>query len=225
MRVSMALAMLILLTAIAANFAIPMILVGNEQDGCTFGDVSNARYLNYLRLAKAQLKLKPSLLLDGDGFSHRLDEIFSDLSRDEDTVYAKLAIMHATLRAAGAQYRNTNKNRAQSAYSNPFIDATKDLETVSFNYVLDVNGLGTFSPIQRKAWVIGSLAGPLYKAPPGPLYPDRIGALSFIVHPPDIEKWPADYDVPEAGVCPPVPSSNLADRFSSPSKTGAAHAH
>jgi hypothetical protein len=143
-----------------------------EQDNCSFGPVSNAEYRAHLARAKALLPLPtPSLLLDDKAFALKLDDLFDNLSRGETNVYARLAIMHATLRAVGAEYRNTDGTNLD-----PYVTAAS---TISFNYALDVNRLWMLMPWPRDAWIIGSLAGPRYKDPPGPLYPKRTGGIRF----------------------------------------------
>jgi hypothetical protein len=214
-----AIALCIFLVAFAANFAIPAFDTHSEQDNCTFGEVSNADYRGYLLRARAQFILTPSLYLAGDAFARQLEKVFTNLSRGKVRIYEKLAIVHAMLRAVGAEYRNADANRPGRSLSDPFAEAMSVSETVSFNYALDVNRLWIFSPWQREAWVVVSLAGPRYRQPPGPFYPKEIGALGFIVHPPDPKMWPAEYEIHRDGACPPIPPVDLADKFSTHRQT------
>jgi len=145
-----------------------------------------------------------------------MERLFEELSERQPSIFARLAVMHAVLRATGAEYRNTNGNNADRGRSDPFAQAVSDGETISFNYILDINKLWVFSPALREAWIVASLAGPRYTRPPGPLYPREVGGLGFIVHPPDPKGWPFGYQVRQDGSCPPIPASDLADRYSHP---------
>jgi hypothetical protein len=199
--------------AVIANYA-PLLNRHAEQDNCTFGPVSNADYRAYLARAKALLPPPtPSLLLDRT-LALRLDDLFDSLSGGETNVYSRLAIMHATLRAVGAEYRNTNGNDITRGTSDPYIRAASTSPTVSFNYALDVNRLWMFMPWPRDAWIIGSLAGPRYGSPPGPLYPKSTGGIRFIVWGPNIFERSFASAIRSEGQCPPIPTSDLAESFS-----------
>jgi hypothetical protein len=124
-------------------------------------------------------------------------------------------MMHATLRAFGAEYRNTNGFDPDDwGRSDPFLKATNRSTLVSNHYQLDVNRLHYFLPWPREAWISGEIAGPRYDKPPGPLYPKKRGGLAFIV------SWPSWIDpnpnVKSIGSCPPVPGNDLAGGFPSP---------
>ncbi len=203
---------LIVAAAAIANYA-PLLNKHAEQDSCVFGPVSNAEYRTHLARAKSQLPLPtPSLLLDDHAFAMQLRGLFEKLSHGETSVYSRVAIMHATLRAVGAEYRNTNG----TFYSgdDPYALAASASPTVSFNYTLDVNRLWMFRPWPRDAWIIGSLAGPRYGRPPGPLYPKGVGGVGFIVWGPSLlERSPGSATRME-GQCPPVPTAGLAESFS-----------
>jgi hypothetical protein len=203
----------IALAAVIANFLAPFFDAHSEQDNCTFGPISNADYSAYVASAKAHLVVRPSFYLDERGFAAKLNDLFERLSREEDSIYARLAIMHAILRAAGAEYRNTNGNHPDRGRSDPFLLATTGAPTVSFNYLLDVNRIWIFSPWPREAWVVGVLAGPLYAQRPGPMYPKGIGGMSFVVNAPDLKMWPHGYEQRPNGSCPPVPDADSARRF------------
>jgi hypothetical protein len=201
------------LAAIVAN-VVPLLDTHPEQDDCTFGPVSNADYREYLASAKAQLAVTPAFYLDGRAAASEFGARLDKLSRGETDIYARLAIMHAVLRAAGAEYRNTNGNQPDRGRSDPFLFATTGAPTISFNYLLDVNRTWIFSPLLREAWVIGVLAGPLYTKPPGPSYPKKTGGISFIVHAPDFKTWPAGFDVKRNDSCPPIPTADVVPNFS-----------
>jgi hypothetical protein len=152
--------LIVIVAAVIANYA-PLLNRHAEQDNCTFGPVSNADYRAHLARAKALLPIPtPSLLLDDNAFALKLDDLFDSLSRGETNVYSRLAIMHATLRAVGAEYRNTNGNDITGGPPDPYVKAMRSSPSVSFNYALDVNRLWMFMPWPRDAWIIGSLAGP-----------------------------------------------------------------
>jgi hypothetical protein len=198
------------------NYA-PLLNQHAEQDSCVFGPVSNAEYRTYLARAKSELPLTPSLFLDDRAFAVRLRGLFEKLSHGETSVYSRVAIMHATLRAVGAEYRNTNGNKASTyAVEDPYALATTTSPTVAFNYSLDVNRLWMFMPWPRDAWVIGALAGPRYGRPPGPLYPKNIGGVGFIVWGPILRLLSSKgSEELMDGPCPPVPTRTLAEGFAS----------
>jgi hypothetical protein len=204
----------IVFAGIIANFAAPLFDSHSEQDNCTFGPVSNADYRKYLANARAQLAVSPSFHLDDNVFASKLSNLFNELSRNEAGIYARLAIMHATLRAAGAEYRNTNGNYPDRGRSEPFLLATTGAPAVTFNYLLDINRLWIFSPWPREAWVIGYLAGPLYARQSGPMFPRNTGGISFVVNGPDLEMRPLGYRESRTGSCPPVPTADVAHIFS-----------
>jgi len=200
--------------AIAANYA-PLFNTHTEQDDCVFGPVSNEQYRQYLSTAKARLNTAaPSFYSDKRPLALKLDDLFENLSGSETNAYSRLAIMHATLRAIGAEYRNTNGNDVDGGQSDPYIKAATTSTTISFNYLLDVNRIRTFLPWPRDAWIVGSLAGPRYKVPPGPLYPKKAGGLAFIVNGPSLIDNPLGIVVRRDTSCPLVPSADLADSYS-----------
>jgi hypothetical protein len=206
--------LIVIVAAVIANYA-PLLNRHAEQDNCTFGPVSNADYRAHLARAKALLPIPtPSLLLDDNAFALKLDDLFDSLSRGETNVYSRLAIMHATLRAVGAEYRNTNGNDITGGPPDPYVKAMRSSPSVSFNYALDVNRLWMFMPWPRDAWIIGSLASPAYRERPGPLYPKGTGGIRFIVWGPNIMENPIIGPFRSEGSCPPVPASDLAERFS-----------
>jgi hypothetical protein len=206
--------LIVIVAAVIANYA-PLLDGHAEQDKCTFGPVSNADYRAYLARAKSLLPFPtPSLMLDDKAFALRLDDLFDDLSGGETNIYLRLAIMHATLRAVGAEYRNTNGNDVDRGKSDAYVKAASTSATVSFNYALDVNRLWMFMPWPRNAWIIGSLAGPRYGRQAGPLYPKSTGGIRFIVWGPNILERSFDDAIRPEGHCPPVPAPALADSFS-----------
>ncbi|WP_369721132.1 hypothetical protein AB8Z38_29295 [Bradyrhizobium sp. LLZ17] len=210
MKRKQTIALIVVISAIIANYA-PLLDRHAEQDNCTFGPVSNADYRAYLGRAKSLL---PFPMLDDKALALRLDRLFDDLSTGEANIYSRLAIMHATLRAIGAEYRNTGGTDVDRGKSDPYVKAASTSLTVSFNYALDVNRLWMFMPWPRNAWIIGSLAGPRYDRQLGPLYPKRPGGIRFIVWGPNIFERSLDDAIRSEGHCPPVPPAALADSFS-----------
>jgi hypothetical protein len=206
-------ALAIIGTAIAANYA-PLLETHAEQDDCIFGPVSNERYRQYLATVKAQLEAAPSFYSDRRPLALRLDSLFEQVSGNETDVYSRIAIMHATLRAVGAEHRNTNGTVSDRRGSDPYLEVLNRNATVSFNYALDVNRLWTFLPWPRDAWVIGVLAGPRYEDPPGPLYPKKSGGLTFIVNGPNPIDTPLGIEISRDSSCPSVPGDATAREFS-----------
>jgi hypothetical protein len=201
----------VVVAVIVANY-LPLLNTHSEQDSCAFGPVSNEQYREYLARAKARLTF--SFYSDRRDLAFKLSDLFEDLSGTETAIYSRLAIMHAMLRALGAEYRNTNGNDVSDGPSDPYVKAVTNSSTVSFNYVLDVNRLWMFWPWPREAWILGILAGPLYREPLGPPYPKKRGGLAFIAHGPNLIDNPIDSLLKPNGFCPRVPNPDLADSFS-----------
>ena len=203
----------LIVTAVIANYA-PLLNTHSEQDACVFGPVSNADYRAYLARAKEQSAIAmPALYqMDDSAVGLKLNNLFETLSRDKSDVYSRIAIMHATLRSVGAEYRNTNGNEIDQGRSDPFL--VSRTVPISFQYLLDVNRVWVFAPWPwpRDAWVIGSLAGPRYQRPSGPLYPEKTGGISFIFHGPTLER-PLGFDIRRDDTCPPIPGLAVADDF------------
>jgi hypothetical protein len=95
--------LIVIVAAVIANYA-PLLNRHAAQDDCTFDPVSNGDYRAYLARSKALLPVQiPSLLLNNNAFGLKLKDLFDSLSRGETNIYSRLAIMHATLRAVGAE--------------------------------------------------------------------------------------------------------------------------
>lgn len=201
----------VLLAAIIANY-VPLINTHKKQDECSFGPVTNEDYLGYLKRAKDRLTI--SFYVDRRPLAIKLDELFSSISRSDDNVFMRLAAMHATLRALGAEYRNTNGNNVDEGRSDPYDYSSKSLVSISFNYLLDINRLWIFWPWPRDAWIVGSLAGPRDRRPLVPLFPKSQGEIRFIVNGPSpIEHPLGPPEIKANGLCPPIPALSLADKF------------
>jgi hypothetical protein len=201
----------VVVALVVANYA-PLLNTHVDQDNCVFGPVSNEQYRRYL--ARADARLTFSFYSDRRSLSLKLNDLFDDLSGTEASIYSRLAIMHATLRAFGAEYRNTNRNDISAGAKDPYVRAITSSPVVSFNYALDVNRMWMFSPWPRYAWIIGSLAGPPDKQRPVISSPKKAGSFRFIVWGPSLLERPIDEPFRAEGVCPPVPSVDLADQFS-----------
>jgi hypothetical protein len=123
--------------------------------------------------------------------------------------------MHAVMRALGGDYRRT-----QHDIEDPFESKNRS-GIVSYDYHVDSNGLGFFSPIWRQMWVIGHLvysedarrffSNEVRKSQPGNIY--------FIAW------FPTLFDsyiiIPRSKFgesCPRLPDAALAERLSQPEK-------
>jgi hypothetical protein len=200
-------------SCIAANYA-PLINSHSEQDSCSFGPVSNAEYRLYLSRARQLSLIKAYSLFSGDDIvSAKVTKSLNELSLGKTDVYSRLAMLHATMRALGAEYRNTNGMGPERGRSNPYNDALNGLSAISFSYVLDANRIGLFLPWPREAWIIGILAGPHYEQKIGPLYPQKAGEMTIIFHVPTIEHS-LGFTIEHIENCPPIPVREFADKFS-----------
>jgi hypothetical protein len=181
-----------------------------EQDACSFGPVSNARYRELLAEAKRKQKTEwAPLVRDHYRASILLNARFDDLSRGMTTVYERLAAMHALVRALGADYRGAFNLR-----KDPYDELRSG---VWFRYHLDLNRLGWFAPFLRRAAVSGGVYGPgetrWSGSPTDPTRYER-GAVSFsVLLPTLIETVPYSYRSQYGDVCPPVPTPEQAQYF------------
>jgi hypothetical protein len=94
-------------------------------------------------------------------------------------------------------------------YPDTYVEIAKSGGFVGFNYILDVNRIGIFSPIKREAWIAAELTGPgdFYRGP----VPSVVGDIRFVVNHPTLEPRSIDR-APEQ--CPPVLSKSLSESFS-----------
>jgi hypothetical protein len=198
---------LAIVLGLAAAYGAPFLITYSEQDDCTFGPVSNERYRDYLNRARS-LTSKINSLSWRDQASDLLNDTFEKLVNQQPSIYERIAAMHALLRALGAQYRNTNSMRD----ADPYAKVARTGGFVSFNYILDVNRLGFFSPL-REAWIAAGLTGPgdFYRGP----VPSVSGDIRFVVNHPTLEPRSIDR-APEK--CPPVPNQDLSEIFSRSTK-------
>jgi hypothetical protein len=138
---------------IAAHL-LPLVIRHADQDKCTFGPVTNARYRQLLDEARQQFGAEwVPLTWDSRKTITQLVVWFDDLTRNSTSVYERLAAMHAMMRALGAEYRRTGHDA-----EHPYDAVAKGGGVVSFDYHLDVNRVGFFRPIRRQMRLIGNLA-------------------------------------------------------------------
>ena len=189
---------------IVANYA-PLLSRHADQDKCTFGPVSNEQYRAYLRKAKNQQRPKWSIFSnDGREIGAQLNSQLAAMLTPEATLYERVAIIHAILRAIGAEYLNTNGRKD----SDPFAFAHNRRVDVEFNYQVDINRLVFFQPWPRHLWIVGGLRDPDIPRRDITLQNDRIGAALVSVF-----DHPADAFLASSGEsCPPVPTAAEAAR-------------
>jgi hypothetical protein len=191
---------------LAAAYGAPFLLTYSEQDDCNFGPVTSERYRDYLRRARNLYSSQPNeFSWNHQEASVLLNKLFEQLVDQNPSVYERVAASHAPLRTLGAQYRNTNDMRNPD----PYAATARHGVFVNFEYLLDVNRLGLFSPFKRDAWIIAQLTGPgeRYRGP----IPLKPGDIRFVVNYPALE--PREIKrAPEQ--CPPVPNQALSESFS-----------
>lgn len=95
-----------------------------EQDACTFGLVSNARYRELLDEAKRRAQTTwPRLLGEPLEVGDRLRSRIEDLSKGITSPYERVAAMHAVMRASGGYLEGMWPRQRQSGevyfYTNP----------------------------------------------------------------------------------------------------------
>src|SRR5262245_10286385 len=91
----------IVLGLLGAHFG-PLLVRHPTQDACSFGPLSNERYRELLAEARRRTPRWRPLPWDDREAGTLLNERFDDLSRGMTSVYERLAVMHAMLRALGA---------------------------------------------------------------------------------------------------------------------------
>jgi hypothetical protein len=107
-RRSLAVVAILAAIIIGANYA-PMLYSYSDQNNCAFGPVSNARYRAYLEEAKNRQWTRWSAFSrDDQQIGRELRSRLADMLAEGGTVYERIAVMHAILRAIGAEYLNTN---------------------------------------------------------------------------------------------------------------------
>ena len=192
---------------VGANYA-PLLYSFADQDNCTFGPISNEQYRAYLKEAKNRQWTKWSAFSrDDQKIGRELRSRLSDMLAQGGTVYERIAIMHAILRAIGAEYLNAN-GRAEP---DPFEGARKRRQLVEFHYQVDINRLGLFQPYPRTIWIVASIPDPDITRPEiTKLYGDlsfSATTVSIFDHP------PSETLTPSGQSCPPSPSPEAAARY------------
>ncbi len=136
-RSALSAVLLIVFIVAVANY-VPLLNTHSDQDNCAFGPVSNDQYRAYLAEAKNRQRTKwPSFNSDSQDIQRQLNFRLSDMTGDEPSLYARLAIMHAILRALGAEYLNTNSDRD----ADPYEADEQRRQYIRFNYQVDINRL------------------------------------------------------------------------------------
>jgi hypothetical protein len=192
---------------IGANYA-PLLYLHSDQDDCAFGPISNEQYRAYLKEAKnRQWTRWPAFSRDDQKIGRELRSRLSDMLAQGGTVYERIAIMHAILRAIGAEYLNAN-GRTEA---DPFEGARKRRQLVEFHYQVDINRLGLFQPYPRTIWIVASIPDPDITRPEiTKLYGDlsfSATTVSIFDHP------PSETLTPSGQSCPPSPSPEAAARY------------
>lgn len=197
---------LAIVLGLAAAYGAPFLITYSEQDDCAFGPVTNAQYRDYLRRAKEFSSSMPgSFSQNHQEARARFNELFERLIDGRLSVYDRIAASHALLRAFGAEYRNTSDMDPE-----PFAKIAKTGGYINFHYYLDVNRLGLFQPIMRRAWIVATLTGP-GDFDTGPI-PSVTGDIRFAVNYPVFDLRPYIDRAPEH--CPSVPNQALSESFS-----------
>ncbi len=200
---------LAIMLGLAAAYGGPLLITyiaNGEQDECTFGPVTNAQYRDYLRRAKELSSSMPgSFSRNHEDARARFNELFERLIDGRPSVYDRIAASHALLRAFGGEYRNTS-----DMDPDPFAKIAKTGGYINFHYYLDVNRLGLFQPIMRRAWIAAILTGPGdFDTRPNP---SVTGDIRFAVNYPAFDLRPYIDRAPEQ--CPIVPNQALSESFS-----------
>jgi hypothetical protein len=207
-------AVVAVVSLLAIAYFAPLLVTHPEQDECSFGTLSNERYRQLLAEAKRrQATTWPSLVWDNKKTMALLNQRFDDLSRGTTSAYEHLAAMHAVVRALGGDYRRTGADTEnQFGYRNKLGIGPA---IVGYNYHVDLNGLGFFSPFRRHLWVIGTLVIDSKTAwrVLQDKSRDQPGNVDFIAW------YPALFDtyitIPRSkfGECPRLPDAALAERL------------
>jgi len=183
----------------------------DEQDQCSFGPVSNARYRELLSQAERYQRWHWPLVIWSEGtLQQLLNEQFGEMTKETDSASEKIATMHAMFRSIGADFLYTEPNNA-------FSQAADRGGSVSFGYHIDVNRLALLWPFGRTGWLIGSLAGPpqsSLRGEPKRSYERPQGQLRFIAYyPVPIDPIPKLTRGPSS--CPDFPNRDLEPFFKS----------
>jgi hypothetical protein len=209
--------LVLMLGAFAWRCVSPFLQTDPEQDACTFGPVSNARYRELLAEAKRRDGTTwPKLRISGwffpatpgerEGLQAGITRRIDDLTANMTSVYEKIAAMHAVARSLGA-YHHGHGGKVTAANNFHFLDWPYVAPT--FGYEIDVIAFHSLEPFIRTAglfFTIGTSRTPMKP-------PQRPGKFRVTL------LWPNWLDSnPRHGrgnwpPCPPVPPAVWGERF------------
>jgi hypothetical protein len=124
-----------------------------EQDACSFGPVTNERYRELLAEARRRQASGRWSRLRGHGgdMNANLQFRLDDLMDGMDSIYERIAAVHAVMRALGANYRVTSPD-AENAFAGASHSArNSEFNSPMFVYVINVHKIGGFAPILKSA--------------------------------------------------------------------------
>ncbi len=180
----------------------PLVRPLESQDRCDFGPVSNAQYrLALAEVRRLQTQEWPSLLPSGKSqfdqerlskeLARRVDIIEATLPQ---SIFGRIAAVHAVMRGAGAEYLTTMAENRDSAL--PFEEARS---VAIVGYRLDMNRLGYFRPIRR--WISVGV---------GFRIADGYQILTISAHIPSLLYFHEYARSKYHAICPAIPSTSLA---------------
>lgn len=136
------------------RFGEPYFNKHHDQDACTFGSISNARYVQLLQDARRRdwPPLAGGSLEVADKLRQRIEELSSGMTAP----YERIAAMHAILRATGAHLVGM---WPQAKNGDTFFPLSSDLENnpssiAAFSYGIHSNYLGDFDLIDPYSVII-----------------------------------------------------------------------
>jgi hypothetical protein len=192
---------------VCVNYA-PLLSTHSDQDECAFGPVSNEKYRAYLLEAQSRQQSKwLAFSRDDQEIGRQLNSRLSDMLSGEASLYERVAITHAILRAIGAEYLNTNGRKEPD----PYDGANRRRQYVEFNYQVDINRLVFFHPYPRRLWIVANIPDPdLQRPETAKKYGDlsiTAALVSVFDHPPD------EFLASSGQGCPPSPTAEIAERY------------
>ncbi len=200
----------IVIAAIGIGNYAPLAISHPEQDDCTFGPVTNEQYRAYLADVRSrQGSTWNGFTSDPRQITNELNGRLNDLLGPEDSVYVRLAKMHAIMRGVGAEFKNTNGRAADDPYG----PDNQRHGSVSFNYEVDINRLVLFQLYPRTLWIPAVLADPVTTRRE---ILEKYGRLSFVANLVSVlDPAPKGALLDSGRPCPPMPSPAAATRFDS----------
>lgn len=110
------------------------------QDTCSFGDISNERYVELLQRARvARTERWPPLSRDNPELEDQLQSQLAEFLKPIKDRHERIAAFHAFMRAYAAEFRT---NRPDTA--TPFEDASASRVKVRYVYRLNLNDAGRY---------------------------------------------------------------------------------